>query len=457
MRFRQVAALAIAGATVLSTAVACSSGSDPNTIKIAYERSTDAGNRVMDNYLAGVKKQFEKANPGKTVDLIPIQAAENDYYTKVDLMMRSPRTAPDIVYEDTFLINSDIKAGYLRPLDSYVKNWSDWSQYQPRAKTAVSGQDGHVYGVPDGTDTRGIWYNKDVFAKAGLPTNWHPTSWNDLLKAARQIKAKEPGVTPMNLVTGKANGEAATMQGFEMLLYGTDDQLYNPQQKKWVVGSKGFKDALNFTHTVYSEGLGPSPSQAVDPNNGTTVWTQLFPEAKIGFAIDGSWNSSTFLSTGSKPWPQWSKKMGWTAMPTENGQGAGKVSLSGGWSWALTRNGSNQSLAFKFIKTLQTEKNAAKYDEVAQNIAVRKDVAADPGYANSQPTTKFFTDLVKYTYYRPALPVYPKISTAIQDAMETVTTSSSAGSVASAASTYDSAVKDAVGSSGTTTVSGSKQ
>ena len=95
MRFRQVAALAIAGAAVLSTAVACSSGSDPNTIKIAYERSTDAGNRVMDNYLAGVKKQFEKANPGKTVDLIPIQASENDYYTKVDLMMRSPRTAPE--------------------------------------------------------------------------------------------------------------------------------------------------------------------------------------------------------------------------------------------------------------------------------------------------------------------------------------------------------------------------
>ena len=458
MRLRVLAALSLAGVAVLSTAAACGgSGSDKNTVTVAYEQSTDANNKVMANFMAGVKTQFEKANPGKKVKLVPIVASENDYYTKLDLMMRSPRTAPDVVYEDTFLINSDIKAGYLRPLDSYVSKWSDWSQFQDSSKKAVTAQDGHVYGVPDGTDTRGIWYDKRVFAKAGLPSNWQPKNWNDLLKAARQIKAKVPGVTPMNLVTGKANGEATTMQGFEMLLYGTDDQLYNPQQKKWVVGSQGFKDSLNFTHTVYSEGLGPKPSQAVDPNNGTTVWTEWFPAGKIGFAIDGSWNNSNFLSTGPKPWTDWSKDLGWTAMPTENGQGTGKVSMSGGWSWALTHNGGNADLGFKFIQTAQTKDNAVKYDNAAQNIAVRKDVAADSSYASSQPTTKFFTDLVQYTYYRPALPEYPKISTAIQDAMETVTTSSSSGSVSQAASTYDSAVKDAVGSGSTTTTSGSKQ
>lgn len=458
MRFRTIAAVSMAGAMVLGTAAACGgSGDDANTIKVAYQRSTNAGNRIMDNYLAGVKKQFEKANKGKKVKLIPIQASENDYYTKLDLMMRSPRTAPDIAYEDTFLINSDIKAGYLRPLDPYVKKWADWSQYQDSSKKAVTAQDGHVYGVPDGTDTRGIWYNKKIFAKVGLPTDWHPKTWDDLLSAARTIKQKASGVTPMYLNTGKANGEAATMQGLEMLLYGTDDQLYNPQQKKWVVGSKGFKDSLAFTHTVYSTGLGPKPSQAVDPNIGTNVWTDWMPNGKLGFAIDGSWNNSNFLKTGPKPWPEWSTTLGWTAMPTQHGQAPGKVSMSGGWSWALTRQGKKPDLAFDFIKTLQTKANAMKYDNVAQNIAVRKDVAADPKYSNSQPSTKFFTDLVQYTYYRPALPVYPKISTAIQDAMEAVTTSPKEGSVATAADTYDSAVKDAVGADKTTKVSGSKQ
>ncbi len=73
-----------------------------------------------------------------------------------------------------------------------------------------------------------------------------------MLTAARTIKQKVPGVTPMNVYAGNRVGEAATMQGFEMLLYGTGDTLYDASSKKWVVGSKGFTDALNFVKTVYA-------------------------------------------------------------------------------------------------------------------------------------------------------------------------------------------------------------
>ncbi len=457
MRLRFLAVAAVASALVSTALAGCgSSGSSSDEIKIAYQRSTTAGNRIMDNFLAGVKKEFESANKGKKVTLIPIQASENDYYTKLDLMMRSPRTAPDIAYEDTFLINSDIKAGYLRAIDDRLKDWDDWSQFEETAKGAAKALDGKTYAVPDGTDTRGIWFNKHVFAKAGLSSDWRPKNWDDLISAARQIKAKVPGVVPMNLVTGKANGEAATMQGFEMLLYGTDDQLYNADQKKWVVGSQGFKDALEFTHTVFKEGLGPKPSQAVDPNNGATVFNELLPTDKLGFAIDGSWNTSTWLDSGAKPWPEWKDVMGWTAMPTQKGQDPGKTSLSGGWTWAITAKAKNPDGAWEFIKQLQTKENALKWCINGQQIAVRKDVADDPKYKNNTPTTAFFTDLVQYTYYRPALPEYPKISTGIQDAMETVTTSSDSGSVDKAAKAYDGVVADAVGDENTTKESGDK-
>ncbi|MEV0839803.1 extracellular solute-binding protein [Actinocatenispora sera] len=448
MRFRKLATIALTGAVIAPLLAACgSSGDSKNEIKIAYQRSTDNNSRIMDNFLAGVKKQFEKANPGKTVKLIPIQATENDYYTKLDLMMKSPRTAPDLAYEDTFLINSDIKAGFLRPIDAQVKSWDQWSQFQDAAKESVTGQDGKVYGVPDGTDTRGIWYDKQVFAKAGLPANWEPKSWNDLLSAARQIKKKVPGVTPMNLYTGKAGGEASSMQGFEMLLYGTADQLYNPQEKKWVVGSKGFQDSMNFLKTVYSTGLGPKPSQALDANISTNVNTDWFPNAKIGFSIDGSWTANNWISTGPKPWKDWTKNIGWTAMPTQNGQAPGKTSMSGGWSWAITKNAKNPTLAWKFVTAMQTEKNAVTYDNAAQNIAVRKDVAADPKYQNSSPTVKFFTDLVAVTHYRPAYAEYPKVSTAIQEQMEAVTTGTS--SPAKASADYDKSVADIVGNNTT--------
>src|ERR687885_2304843 len=221
-----------------------SGGSGSKTVKVAYEKF---GTFVqMDQHMQKVKAEFEKANPGSTVELIAIQAAENDYYTKLNLMQRSPKTAPDVVYEDTFLINSDIQAGYLLPLDSYLQKWADWQQFPDSAKAAVAGVDGKVYGVPMGTDTRALWYNKTLFRKAGLPVPWQPKTWNDVLTAARTVKSKLPGVIPLNVYSGKPAGEASTMQGFEMLLYGTQDKLYDKTSQKWISSSKGFTDALDF-------------------------------------------------------------------------------------------------------------------------------------------------------------------------------------------------------------------
>ncbi len=47
----------------------------------------------------------EAANPNIKVKLEPIIASEGDYYTKLDLMMRSASTAPDLVREDSFLVS----------------------------------------------------------------------------------------------------------------------------------------------------------------------------------------------------------------------------------------------------------------------------------------------------------------------------------------------------------------
>ena len=41
-----------------------------------------------------------------------------------------------------------------------------------------------------------------------------------------------PDVIPMNIYAGRAGGEQTSMQGFEMLLYGTQDTLYNTDTNK---------------------------------------------------------------------------------------------------------------------------------------------------------------------------------------------------------------------------------
>jgi multiple sugar transport system substrate-binding protein len=431
-------------ATALS-ACGSGSGSDPDTVKVSFKQSTDNSIRVMDTYLGEMKKEFEKANPGKKVELVPIKAPDSEYYTKLQQMLRSPKTAPDLVYEDTFLINSDITSGYLKPLDPYLDKWPDWNQFIDTAKSAAKAQDGKTYGVPDGTDTRGLWFDKGIFKKAGLPADWQPKTWDEVLAAARTIKAKVPGVTPLNVYTGKPAGEAATMQGFEMLLYGTgdgaSDPLYDTASKKWIAGSQAFKDALTFVHTVYKEKLGPDVSDALDPNFPTNVRGELMPKGKLGINLDGSWLPQDWLKGAGHEWPEWSQKLGLAYMPTQSGQAPGKVSMSGGWTWSIPAKASNPDLAFKFIETMQTRANAQKWYIANSGIAVRKDVASDPGYVKAQPGIKFFTDLVASTHYRPAYPAYPKVSTAIQEAMEGVTTGDS--SVDKAASGYDEELKTA--------------
>ncbi|WP_323375357.1 ABC transporter substrate-binding protein [Streptomyces alkaliterrae] len=420
------------------------SGSDPDTVRVSFKQSMDNNVKIMDEHLARVKKQFEEEHRGKKVELVPIKAPDADYYTKVQQLMRSPKTAPDLVYEDTFLINADITAGLLRPLDDYLADWPDWARYEDSAKAAARGQDGKVYGVPDGTDTRGLWFNKEVFAKAGLPADWRPKDWDELLAAARTVKRRVPDVIPLNVFTGKGAGEAATMQGFEMLLYGTGaDPLYDPKREKWVTGSKGFRDALEFVRTVYAEGLGPKASDALDPNVATRVPGEWLPEGRLAIALDGSWLGNNWVRGGGTPWPEWHEVLGQAPMPTQHGQPPGRVSMSGGWTWAIPAKAGNPDLAWEFVKALSTRENSVDFHVANAGIAVRGDVAADPRYRRSMPGVEFFTGLVEVTHYRPALPVYPQVSTAIQEAMEAVTTGDA--SADRAARTYDARVRSITG------------
>jgi multiple sugar transport system substrate-binding protein len=446
MHSKQITSAALV-ALVAATAASCggggsSSGSGKSSkVTVTYQQF--GASHVQENFLKGVKAQFEKAHPGTTIDLQPIVASEDDYYTKLQLQMRSPRTSPDVVYEDTFLINSDIQAGYLQPLDDKIKNWSDWSQFIDTAKGAAKALDGKTYGIPDGTDTRGIWFNKTILTKAGLPANWQPKTWDDLLAAARAVKKAAPGVIPLNVYAGKGVGEAASMQGFEMLLYGTGDKLYDNADSKWVAGSQGFKDALQFLKTVYSEGLGPTPQQALDPNWGNTVSQQLIPKGKVAISIDGSWVSQNWQKTGSNPWPQWEQTMGTAAMPTKDGQAPGKVSLSGGWTYAIPKNSDNADTAWQFIQLVTNKQNNLTFDINNVQIPVRKDVADDPKYKNANPTNGFFSSLVPITTYRPAYAVYPRVSNEIQVASEAVVTGQADPNAAAAA--YDAQLKSIAG------------
>ncbi|KQO63541.1 extracellular solute-binding protein [Curtobacterium sp. Leaf261] len=447
-RLITIAAAAAVAALALSGCSSSGSGSS-NTIKIAYQKFGSF--QQLDAHMKDVKKAYEKKYPNITVDLVPIQAQENDYYTKLALMNKAPATAPDVMYEDTFLVKADAQAGYLLPLDKYTAKWDDWSKFYDNAKKAGQGVDGKTYGVPMGTDTRALWYNKEIFKKVGLPVPWEPKTWQDVLDAAKTIKDKDPGIIPFHMYSGKPQGEASTMQGFEMLLYGADgsgDTLY--RDKKWVTGSQQFVDALQFIKDVYQGGLGPTPQQELDPNVGTTVANTWLPKGQLAIDLDGSWQSGTWLKTGTAPWSDWSNVMGQAPMPTQNGQAPGYNSMSGGWTLAVGAKSGNPQAAFNFITMALNKEGSLKYDIQNSQIAVRSDVAEDPTYDASNPTFKFFSGLVEHTNFRPATSDYSQVSNAIQVAMESVMTGQQTPK--QAAATYDQSVIGVVGKDHTVSV-----
>lgn len=415
----------ITGSVLVSSACsdqsASSNSSDKQVIKITY-RSGGGTNKGLTDWLnKDIIPQFEKEHPKVDVQLAPLVVSEGDYFAKIALMLKSPNTAPDIVTEDTFMVNSDASAGYLQPLDDKIKNWSDWSNYNDSVKKGVIAQDGKIYGVPYNTDSRGLWYNKDLFKKAGLPVPWEPKSWDDILQAARTIKEKLPDVTPLWMNSGKATGEATSMQTFEMLLYGTETPLYDNDSKKWIVKSEGLTDTFNFIHTVYKEKLGPNLSQVLNGSGGAVAYQQLMPKGKLAIGLDGFWQTGNWGETGAAPWPEAFDKLGFAAMPTEHGQAPGTTSMSGGWALSIPKNSHHKDLAWEFIEFASSKEHNLALLSKERNLTPRNDVAQEKTYQEI-PMFKEATDFLKFTHFRPAVDKYPTVSTQIQTLVEDVVT-----------------------------------
>ncbi|UKA65168.1 extracellular solute-binding protein [Arthrobacter sp. FW306-05-C] len=440
-RASKTASLLAAAVLVLAACTPADPGGGDKTIKVAYQK-TDSFT-ALDSMLQEAKKEFESANQGVKVELQPIQASDEDYGTKLALALRSPSTAPDVFYEDTFKVRSDADAGYLMNLDSRLAGWGDWGAFDNAAKEAGKADDGGTYAVPLGTDTRVIWYNKKVLAAAGIGLPWHPSSWQDILDTARKIKAANPDVIPFNMYAGKGTGEGTVMQGFYELLYGTGSSLYDQDSKKWVVGSPGFKDSLTFLETLYGENLAVPPAEALDPNVWKKVFGEWFPKAKLGATVEGSYAPSFWQAGGSYAWPGYEQEMGVAPFPTQKGQAPGKVSMSGGWTLAVGAETKQPDLAFNFLTTALNAKNSLAFTLASSQIAVRNDVAADPGYQSANPFVKDVSGLVSVTRFRPATSDYPRISAAVQEATEAVITGNRTPE--QAAADYDTAVTGIVG------------
>ena len=119
---------------------------------------------------------------------------------------------------------------------------------------------------------------------------------------------------------GDAHRRGLFVRGFEVLLGGTNDWLYNDATKKWETGGPGFNAVFNFLETLHSDGLTESTSDWSNPNGGDTVAEQLMPSQQVGIDLDGSWVSASGCPVVASPDRRLTRPITWLTGPRKTGK-----------------------------------------------------------------------------------------------------------------------------------------
>lgn len=454
---RKTAAGAVAGATIAAlTLAACSGGGgddegDSGTLTIVTNAISGGKNEAEADWInEWVIPQFEQAMADEgqdvTVEFEAQGVDDEDYKTKIALDLQSGGGA-DIIGIDGIWVGEFAEAGYIAPLEEVggdaAADWDGWEQIPDAVQNGLSFND-QVYGVPQGADGRVLYYNKELFAQAGLPEDWQPTSWEEVLEAARALAGIE-GVTPIQLNAGTAMGEATTMQGLLPILAGTGAEVYADDQ--WIGATDELQAALELYRTIYvDEELGDAVLQQEASGRDTSF--SLFAEGEIGILLEGDyfWRSVVDPDVGTAPMENRDEVVGYTMIPAQtpgagiNGQDF--VSMSGGTGRVLNPNSDNPELAWELLAFMNSpEAYEARAEYGGVNISPRTDV--NETLLEGDDMLTFISDeVLPITAYRPGLAAYPEVSVALQEATAAVVSGTSAED---AATSYSEAVAGIVG------------
>jgi multiple sugar transport system substrate-binding protein len=418
-------------ASALALVAACGSGGG----------SSDGGDgsgtlTIVDNSIAGGKNaagaewienwvipEFEKAMKAEgkdvTVEFEAQGVDDEDYKTKVALDLQSGAGA-DVISLDGIWIGEFAEAGYIEPLTDVTggasEDWDGWDQI-PESVQGAATFDGDRYGIPQGTDGRIIYYNKELFAQAGLPEDWQPTSWEEVLEAASALKEID-GVTPIQLNAGTAMGEATTMQGLLPVMAAAGGQIW--EDDKWAGDTEELRQALEIYRQIYVEEQTGDPVLQQEAAGRDNSFAQ-FAAGEVGilFESDYMWRDVINPAHGTAPMENRDEAVGYAMIPAmEPGTGVNGqdfVSLSGGGARVLNPNTENPELAWELLSFMNSAEAFKSLAEDDVSITPREDVNAEV-LADDPMLTFVSEEVLPITIYRPGLAAYPEVSLALQEA-----------------------------------------
>lgn len=358
---------------------------------------------IVQSEIDSFEQAMKAAGTPVKVDYSNMTGKDGDYATKLTLLFRS-KSAPDVVGVEIGRSQSYMRAGYLKDITEYAENSPVWKNlYEPIQE--ITKFEDRIYTIPFQTASIPLYYRKDLFKKAGLNPDWHPTSWKEILDTAEVIKSKLPDVTPLLYIGGKEAGLQVMFSRFNLLLHGAGGTMKDPASGKWIIQSDALLDTLEFYEEMAARGL-VDPEHAV--SSSADEWAyRTFSEGKGAIFTYGPWAYNNYWAPGKAyAIEDQENVVGYVKMPAmepgKSVRGQDYVSQSGGWSFAMSNNCKNPDLAWKFIEYMNDENRLAKHNTDKGSVATRKDVVEN-AYYQSNKFMATITSWLDYTYFTPGI------------------------------------------------------
>lgn len=371
------------------------------SIRVGYE----GANPFVGTYARAAAEAVMAANPGTKIEIQPSTGANYLTQIGVQLIMGS---APDVFLLVGLGSGELAQGGLVFPLDDYVTRWDGWAQYDRQARFGVTFKD-HVWSIPWGLNVYFLFYRKDLFAAAGLDPDWQPQTREDILDAARAVKASNPDVIPYSLYAG-ANGETGTAADFVTLITSAGGTLTD-KQGRWFIDSCAIRTTLAFYESAFQTEKVVPQSVLTDVNPLETS-----PEA---MGLD----ELSILHETARHFGRW------VADDPDNARSIGIAQFPGdrgpfcfgdaGDAWYVNRKSKNPDLGWAFIEAMNTAETQAAMAIEDPHLPARTD-ARTIGAWSELPMSRAMLAGADHLQPPPPEPQFRKLINVVQNATSLV-------------------------------------
>jgi multiple sugar transport system substrate-binding protein len=340
---------------------------------------------IADTY----SKEFDDANEDIVVEYrgIPFDELVNE-----TLRAFATGNAPDIVSFDNPDFALFSSRGAMLDITERVANSEivGNAEYFQGPLNSVT-WDGKLFGVPKYTDTIAVFYNKDLFAAAGLTEP--PQTWDQFTEYAEQLTDQANGV--YGATFSARAGEEGTFQFLPVIQMsggGYDN-----------VNTEGAAHVLDLWKSMIDNGWASRDVL----NLGQWDSTGTFNSGNAAMAVSGPWEVDRMVEDAQFDW-------GVALLPavTEGGE---RSSALGGFNWGIMANTQHPDEAFRLLEYF-VDQDSRIFEDFG-NLPARADIELPvTGIEKKDAALKVFQEQLQYAQPRGPHPEWQKISKAIYDA-----------------------------------------